>query len=140
MHSSWTAGHYSAYRALLGVFLIVHFAMLLPYGAEVFAAGGTLSAAALSPYIGVLPNPLAWFDSPASVTALLILGIASGWLLAIGYCDRIAAVVAALLLAWLFQRNPLIANPSLPLLGWLLVLHLFVPPRPYGSLAAVRAG
>ncbi|MCC7097841.1 MAG: hypothetical protein IT472_11770 [Thermomonas sp.] len=46
------------------------------------------------------------------------------------------ALLAALVLAWLFQRNPLIANPSLPLLGWLLLLHAFVPPRPCGSLAA----
>jgi len=43
-------------------------------------------------------------------------------------------------LAWLYQRNPLIANPSLPLLGWLLILHAFTPPRPYGSLAAMRGG
>ena len=65
MDSTWTGGQYSVYRALLGAFLVVHFAVLLPYGSEVFGAGGTLSTAGLSPYIGVLPNPLAWFDSPA---------------------------------------------------------------------------
>jgi predicted DCC family thiol-disulfide oxidoreductase YuxK len=140
MSSSWTGGQYSVYRALLGAFLIVHFAMLLPYGAEVFGAGGTLSAATLSPYIGVLPNPLTWFDAPGSVVALLIVGIVCGALLAVGYLDRTAAVLAALLLGWLYQRNPLIANPSLPLLGWLLVMHAFTPPRPYGSLAGVVAG
>ena len=113
MDSSWTGGQYSVYRALLGAFLVVHFAVLLPYGSEVFGAGGTLSTAGLSPYIGVLPNPLAWFDSPACISALLIVGIACGALLAIGYSDRTAAVGAALLLAWLYQRNPLIANPSI---------------------------
>jgi hypothetical protein len=114
--------------------------MLLPYGAELFAEGGALSSATLSPYIGVLPNPLAWFDAPAFVSALLIAGIACGVLLAVGYLDRTSAIVAALLLAWLYQRNPLIANPSLPLLGWLLVMHACTPPRPYGSLAGARAG
>jgi predicted DCC family thiol-disulfide oxidoreductase YuxK len=140
MASTWTGGQYSFYRALLGAFLVVHFGMLLPYGAELFAAGGTLSSATLSPYIGVLPNPLAWFDSAGFVGALLIAGIACGVLLAVGYLDRTSAIVAALLLAWLYQRNPLIANPSLPLLGWLLVMHACTPPRPYGSLAGARAG
>lgn len=139
MNNAWTGGQYSVYRTLLGTFLIVHFAMLLPYGAEVFGAGGMLSSAALSPYIGVLPNPLAWLDAPAWVSTLLIAGIACGVLVAIGYFDRTAAVIAALVLGWLYQRNPLIANPSLPLLGWLLVLHAFTPPRPYGSLAAARS-
>jgi predicted DCC family thiol-disulfide oxidoreductase YuxK len=140
MANSWTGGMYSLFRGLLGAYLIVHFAMLLPYGAEVFGAGGAVSSAALSPYIGVLPNPLAWFDSPAAVSVLLVVGLMCGTLVAIGYWDRTAAIAAALLLGWLFQRNPLIANPSLPLLGWMLVMHAFVPSRPYGSLGARRAG
>lgn len=137
---TWTGGQYSLYRALLGAFLAAHFAQLLPFGAEVFGAGGTLATAALSPLIGVLPNPLAHFDTPFAVGTLLVTGILCGVLLAVGRFDRVAAVFAAVILAWLFQRNPLIANPSLPLLGWLLVLHAFVPPRPFGSLAARRAG
>jgi uncharacterized protein YjbJ (UPF0337 family) len=140
MNESWTGAWYSVFRGLLGAFLIVHFALLLPYGAEVFAAGGVLSSASLSPYIGALPNPLAWFDSPAQVTALLVAGVLAGIAVAIGWFDRVAAIAAALILGWLFQRNPLIANPSLPLLGWLLVMHAFVPPRPPGSVAAMRAG
>jgi predicted DCC family thiol-disulfide oxidoreductase YuxK len=140
MSERWTGGQYSLYRMLLGAFLITHFVMLIPHGAEVFGAGGLIAAAELSPYIGVVPNPLAWLDSPLAITAWLCLGVLCGCALAIGWFDRIAAIFAALLLGWLFQRNPLIANPSLPLLGWLLVLHAFVPPRPFGSVAAVRAG
>jgi predicted DCC family thiol-disulfide oxidoreductase YuxK len=140
MNESWTGGQYSVYRVLLGGFLVVHFGLLLPYGAEVFGSGGALASASLSPLMGVLPNPLAHFDGPVGVGALLATGVVSGIALAIGWFDRIAAVLAALILAWLFQRNPLIANPSLPLLGWLLVLHVFVPPRPFGSVAALRRG
>jgi hypothetical protein len=137
---SFTGGRYSLYRALLGAFLVVHFAMLLPYGPEVFGHGGLLASASLSPFFGVLPNPLTYFDSPTAVTALLSIGVLCGIAVAVGWFDRVGAVLAALLLSWLFQRNPLIANPSLPLLGFLLILHVFVPTRPHGSIAALRAG
>jgi predicted DCC family thiol-disulfide oxidoreductase YuxK len=132
----WSGGQYSLYRVALGSFVCWHFLSLLPYGEEVFAAGGVLEQAALSPYIGVLPNPLAVWDSAFGVGVLLVLGALACLALAVGYLDRIGALVAAVILAWLFQRNPLIANPSLPLLGWLLLMHVFVPSRPYGSLAA----
>ena len=72
INDSWTGGQYSLYRTLLGAYLLTHFIMLMPYGAELFAAGGMLATAALSPYIGVVPNPLAWCDSPASVLCLLV--------------------------------------------------------------------
>lgn len=140
MNERWTGGQYSLFRTLLGAYLLTHYIMLIPYGAELFAAGGMLETATLSPYIGVVPNPLAWCDSPASVICLLGAGAVCGTALAIGWFDRAAALLAALILGWLYQRNPLIANPGLPLLGFLLVLHAFVPPRPFGSLAARRAG
>jgi predicted DCC family thiol-disulfide oxidoreductase YuxK len=38
--------------------------------------------------------------------------------------------------ACLYGRNPLIANPGLPYVGWLLLAHALAPPAPYGSLAA----
>src|SRR5690242_2321463 len=122
MTDRWSGGQYSLYRGLLGAFLVIHFAMLLPYGAEVFGAGGVLESAALSPYFDVLPNPIARFDTPIAITLWLSLGVLCGCALTIGWWDRSAAILAALLLGWLFQRNPLIANPSLPLVGWLLVL------------------
>jgi predicted DCC family thiol-disulfide oxidoreductase YuxK/uncharacterized membrane protein YphA (DoxX/SURF4 family) len=140
MNDTWTGGQYSLYRALLGAYLVVHFSMLLPYGAELFGAGGTLASASLSPFAGVLPNPLSINDSAAGVALLLVTGTLCGIAVAIGWFDRVGAVLAALILGWLYQRNPLIANPSLPLLGFLLVLHACVPPRPFGSLAAARTG
>lgn len=139
-NDSWSGGQYSLYRALLGAFLCVHFVSLLPYAAEVFAAGGAIADTSLSPLMGILPNPLALYDGGPAVIALIVTGALCGVLLAVGWFDRVAGVLAALVLAWLYQRNPLIANPSLPLLGWLLILHAFVPPRPYGSVAAIRAG
>jgi predicted DCC family thiol-disulfide oxidoreductase YuxK len=60
-------------------------------------------------------------DATAGLGALLALLVAIGWR------DRLAAVALGLLLAWM---------PGAPLAGWLLILHAFVPPAPYGSLAA----
>lgn len=136
----WTGGQYSIYRFLLGAYLFVHFTMLLPYGSELFAAGGAVASGGMSPLFGMLPNPLVLNDSALMVAVLIGLGSLCGIALAVGWWDRASAVLAVLILGWLFQRNPLIANPSLPLLGWLLVLHAFVPLRPYGSLAGARYG
>lgn len=140
MDRHWTGGQYSCYRFLLGAYLLVHFAMLLPYGREMFAAGAVVAEGGMSPLFGVLPNPLLLDDSSLTVAILIALGGLCGIGLAIGWWDRVSAVLAALILGWLFQRNPLIANPSLPLLGWLLVLHAFVPVHPYGSLAGMLHG
>ena len=139
-HSAWTGGQYSLYRALVGLYLVIHFGMLLPYAGELFAVGGAVTAADQSPYFGLLPNPLAWSDSPIAVAGLLLSALAASLLLLIGWGDRMAALWCALVLAGLFARNPLIANPSLPLLGWMLIAHVCTPPRPFGSWAARRAG
>ena len=125
--SDWTRGHYAIYRALLGAFLVVHFACLLPWAAELFSAQGMLGDAQRSPLFGLLPSPFWLDDSPWMATLLLLSGVACGVAIACGRLDRTAAVVCALLLAWLHARNPLIANPSLPLLGWMLLLHAGVP-------------
>jgi predicted DCC family thiol-disulfide oxidoreductase YuxK len=135
-----TGAHYSLFRFLLGAYLVVHFVMLLPYGAEVFSHAGALAEGAASPLFGILPNPLQWNDGPAMVALLLTLGVACGTAIAMGWGDRVAALLATAVLGWLFQRNPLIANPSLPLVGWMLVMHAFVPPRPLGSISGALHG
>ena len=127
-----TAGHYAIVRVLLGCYLTIHFAHLLPYGAELFSADGVLPAD-LSPLLGIVPNPLAAYDTPAVVLTVLWAGVVSGLLLAAGTFDRAAAVAAATALGWLYARNPLIANPSLPVVGWMLIAHAFTPVGAYGA-------
>lgn len=135
MKNGWTGGQYSLYRALFGIYLFVHFAALLPWSAELFSDRGVLPAGA-SPFLGLFPNVLALDDSPAFVTALLALAAAASIFFLLGLHDRAAAVVMAYVLACLFGRNPLISNPSLPFVGWLLLAHACLPPSPYGSRAA----
>jgi predicted DCC family thiol-disulfide oxidoreductase YuxK len=134
--NGWTGGQYSVVRAAMGAYLCVHFLHLVPWGRELFSREGLLPEARLSPLARLFPNVLAVWDGPAVVTAALLAGAALSILLAVGWWDRAAAVAIWYLWACLFARNPLISNPSLAVVGWLLLMHACVPPAPYGSAAA----
>ena len=135
MNSSWTWRQYAIFRTLLGVYLLIHFVHLVPWGPELFSSIGMLADAEHSPLIRLFPNLLRWFDSPAVVTGLLVLGAGAALLLIVGRFDRSAALAMWFLLACLFGRNPLIANPSMPVVGWLLLFHALLPRRhePWGA-------
>ena len=136
MKNGWTGGQYSVFRILLGCYLLEHFLELLPWGAELFSNRGALGRASSSPLVTLFPNLLAIWDEPGFVTVLLILGSVLSALLAVGIWDRPAAFVLWYLWACLLGRNPLISNPAIPFIGWLLLLHTTLPTAPYGSLAA----
>jgi predicted DCC family thiol-disulfide oxidoreductase YuxK len=136
LKNGWTGGQYSLYRVLLALYLAVHFAMLVPWGGELFSRSGMLPDAAASPLSRLFPNVLTWLDAPGMVTALLAVGIASCALLAAGARDRWAAIVAWYVWACLLGRNPLILNPGIPYVGWALLAHAFLPRAPYGSWEA----
>lgn len=137
MNNGWSGGQYSLFRALLGLYLLVHFADLVPWGAELFSRRGVLPDASVSPLIYLFPNVLALYDAPWFVTILLVAGATLSGLFAVGLWDRAAAISLWYLLACLFGRNPLIANPALPFVGWMLLAHVILPAAPYGSLAAL---
>ena len=132
----FTGGQYSLWRALFGAYLALHFALLVPYGAEVFSSSGMLPDAGASPLVRLFPNVLALHDSPAFVTALLAAAAVASAAVAAGWRDRAAAVLVWYAWACLYGRNPLIANPGLPYVGWLLLAHALTPAAPFGSLAA----
>jgi predicted DCC family thiol-disulfide oxidoreductase YuxK len=95
-----------------------------------------LPEASASPILYLFPNVLAICDAPAMVVGLLVAGIGLSVFFAVGFHDRIAALLLWYLWACLFGRNPLISNPGLPFVGWMLLAHVFLPPAPYGSWAA----
>lgn len=130
----WTGGQYSLFRSAFGTYLFIHFAMLLPWGAELFSSSGVLPDGTASPLLRLFPNVLALSDAPATVTALLAAGLAASVAFAAGFRDRIAALVAWYVLACVFGRNPLISNPALPFVGWMLLAHAVVPGAPYGGV------
>ncbi|WP_250655970.1 DCC1-like thiol-disulfide oxidoreductase family protein [Alkalimarinus coralli] len=135
--SMWTGGQYSVYRVLLGGYLIVHFLQLLPWATELFSAQGMVADAAYSPLINAFPNVLGFYDQPWFVMLLVVSAAMASFMFLLGYKDKWAAVWVWFVLACLFGRNPLIANPALPYLGWMLLAHLFIPSAPYGSVAAL---
>jgi hypothetical protein len=134
--NGWTGGQYSLFRLLFGTYLLVHFVQLVPWGEELFSNQGVLPVASASPILHLFPNVLALSDAPTTVAALLAAGVVLSVLFAVGLCDRVAALGLWYLWACLFGRNPLIANPSIPFVGWLLLAHVFLPPAPFGSWAA----
>ncbi len=124
--SSWTVDRYAIFRAILGLYLGVHFAQLIPYAAELFSESGLLSASK-SPLIGLFPNVLS-ANAPAWLAVgLTIAGMGLSALLVAGRWDRLAAFGIWLIWATLFGRNPMIANPSIAYIGWLLLMHTLVP-------------
>jgi len=126
--NDWSADAYAVFRWALGLYLALHFAALVPWAAELWSSSGMLPDAALSPLAYAFPNVLSWLDAPAFVTMLVAAGAMLSLLLAVGLGDRPVAFFLWYLLACLFGRNPLIANPSLPFVGWLLLAHALVGP------------
>lgn len=125
-----TTGHRDWRRLILGVYLVVHFVALLPYGTELFSNAGVLPDSSASPLIHAFPNVLASWDAPAVVTGLLLVAVGASVCLAFGWRERTSAIVAAYVLACLLGRNPLISNPSLPFVGLLLVAFACLPRGP----------
>lgn len=136
MANGWTGGQYSVFRALFGLYLFIHFAHLLPWAPELFSSEGVLPDGSLSPILTLFPSLYALGDAPWFVQATLGLAVVAALAFSMGLYDRVAALWMLLVLASLFGRNPLIANPSMPYVGFMLLAHLFVAPRPYGSLSA----
>lgn len=136
MKTAWTGGQYSLYRVIFGAYLLVHFLHLLPWSAETFSSAGMLAEASQSPLWRLFPNVLALGDGPLAVQALLLSAALAAAAFMLGWHDRLAAFWLWYVLACLFARNPLIANPALPYVGWLLLAHLLVPAAPYGALTA----
>lgn len=133
--NGWTGGQYSLFRWIFGAYLLVHFAQLVPWGAEMFSNQGAMPGAA-SPVLHLFPNMFALCDSPAFVTGVLCLAAGLSAILAVGWHDRFAAIGLWYIWACLFGRNPLISNPGLPYVGLLLLVHACLRPAPYGSLSA----
>jgi hypothetical protein len=121
------ASAYRKFRALFGIYLAIHFVQLVPWAAEMFSSEGALPDAALSPLVGIFPSLLTWFDAPLMVQGLLVVLAGISVLFAAGVQDRLLAVVLWYGWASLFCRNPLILNPGLPYVGWLLLAHALMP-------------
>jgi hypothetical protein len=136
MTSGWTGGQYSVFRIIFGAYLCAHFLSLVPWGPELFSDRGMLPSASASPLAFLFPNVLTVLDRPGFVITLLLVATGASVLFAVGFHDRPAAAVLWYVWACLLGRNPLISNPGIPYVGWLLLAHTVLPGPPYGSVAA----
>lgn len=127
MFTDITSKQYVLFRALFGIYLTVHFSYLFFYGAELFAAGGMVAEGTMSPIFAFAPSVLHISDAAWFVQVVIGCGVVAALLFTAGRYDRIAALWMLWLLISLFARNPLIANPALPYVGFMLLLHAFVP-------------
>jgi len=125
--NGWTRGQYSLVRVVFGLYLVQHFLALLPWGKELFSSAGVLPRASLSPLAHLFPNVLALADSPLFVEACLVAAATFSVFFTIGKFDRLAALLIWYFWACFYGRNPLIGNPSMPFIGWLLLAHLLIP-------------
>lgn len=130
-----TARQFAWFRIIFGTYLAIHFGHLVPWGAELFSREGVIPRASLNPTHGILPNMLAWWDSPAFVTVFLLALVALSVLFALGVARHAAALLLWYGWACLFNRNVLITNPSIAYVGLLLLLTTLVPGRePFRAL------
>ena len=93
-----------------------------------------------------IATPIAWLAFVYAVYALLrdrdrstkdrmlVAATCLSLLFAIGLWDRAAAGLLWYLGTCFLGRDPLIMNPALPYIGWLLLAHIFLPEAPYGSI------
>jgi hypothetical protein len=125
--NGWTARSWALLRALLGGYVTVHCALLLPWAGEVYAAMG---AAAHSPLFAVVPSPLWLSPTPVVATVFTALGCLCGLSLGLGERPRLAAAGALWVLAGLLAANPLTLNPALPHVGWMLLATVLLPSPP----------
>jgi hypothetical protein len=131
-----TPRQFAWFRIIFGAYLAIHFAHLVPWGPELFSREGVIPQASLNPTSGILPNVLAWWDSPAFVTVFLLALVALSVLFALGVARHVAALLLWYGWACLFNRNVLISNPSIAYVGLLLLLSILVPGRePLRALA-----
>jgi len=115
------------FRLVLGVYLVWRFVSLALYGKELFGVGGMLSDPSSNPTYGYFPNLFA-LPLPAPLLVALLLSFAVAALLfCFGYHRRVLALLLWYGNACLLHRNNLTENPSLALIGWLLLACAVIP-------------
>src|SRR5689334_15915436 len=128
MKNGWTRGQFLIFRVTFGLYLAYHFLRLLAWGSELFSSKGVLPQGAMSPLFHLFPNVFLLSDSPLFVQACLMAAAIFSFFLTIGKYDRMMAVLVWYVWACLYGRNPLIGNPSLPFIGWMLLAYALIPP------------
>lgn len=124
--------HYPAYqfamfRVIFGLYLLIHFLMLVPVAGEIWSHTGLISDVKFNLTYGVFPNILYIFDSTLAVTLFISIMALLSFFVMIGFFRRTSSLLLWYGWACLFHQNNLILNPGLPMVGWLLLALAIIP-------------
>jgi sterol desaturase/sphingolipid hydroxylase (fatty acid hydroxylase superfamily) len=117
---------FAIFRIIFGIYLFWHFVDLIPVCVELFSNKGVISDAHNLPtwnkYLTIFK-----YDEPNQILFLISVMIISSILFTIGKYRRTCSAI--LYFGWisLLNRNPLITNPSLGYIGWLLLSCILIP-------------
>jgi hypothetical protein len=123
----YSSTQFSIFRIVLGSYLLIHFAMLLPYAAEIWSREGLLANASLNLTHGYFPNILNYIDNPLFVYYFIAVLLGSSVLLILGIQRLFISFLLWYGWVCLFDRNNLISNPSIPFIGWILLCFVVIP-------------
>ncbi len=123
----YTATQFACFRIIFGSYLLIHFIGLLSHAADIWSNIGLMADSSLNLTHGKFPNMLEIFDSPLFIQFFIILMAICSFCIIIGFFRRSAALILWYGWACLFHRNNLIANPGLPMVGWLLLAIAIIP-------------
>ena len=118
---------FAFFRMVFGLYLLVHFLMLIPVASELWSSSGFISDARLNLTYGFFPNILTLISTPFAVTLFVSILALLSFFVMIGFYRRTASLLLWYGWACLFHQNNLILNPGIPMVGWLLLAMALMP-------------
>lgn len=118
---------FTLFRIIFGIYLLIHFVNLLPFAADIWSSEGMLADTTLNFTYGFFPNILVYFNSPLQIELFIMLMTFLSALILTGFYRRTASVLLWIGWASLFHQNNLISNPSIAMIGWLLLALVLIP-------------
>lgn len=127
MTNRYTFNHLKLVTSVFGAYLFLHFYYLMFYAQELFSNNGMLPAE-LSPAYGYFPNILNLATQSYLATVLVVVMTVLSLFVIAGTEKKLIYLVLWFGWACLLCRNPLIRNPGLPYVGWMLLAFAVIYP------------
>ena len=127
MNFEYPRYQFAFFRMVFGLYILIHFLMLVPVASEIWSNEGFLSDVKLNLSYGVFPSILYIFDTPFTITLFVSFLAMLSFFVMIGFYRRIAGLLLWYGWACLLHQNNLILNPGIPMVGWLALALAIIP-------------
>lgn len=117
----YTYQQFTYFRIIFGIYLMIHFANLIPYAEELFSNNGMIKNYKDLPGYNFVPNILFWHDNPLFVRTILYIMVFLSLMITFEIKRRICSIIIFYGWICLLNRNIFISNPSMAYIGWLLL-------------------